>query len=162
MALPYECVQKTEWQTEQSDLALHCLPIRKRRYITVICNVAYYDLPYFNQFWHQISECLDIFAESGSTRPLSILDPESTQPGQGGLFYLANCECTLCMSIMLKCVIIFTIKLICHRWTSEQISDKYSYSIMSENIINFILCTMIYLSYVNLTIQLSQFDEYPT
>ena len=33
---------------------------------------------------------------------------------------------------------------------------------MSENIINFLLCTMMYLSYVNLTIQLSQFDEYPT
>ena len=30
---------------------------------------------------------------------------------------------------------------------------------MSENIINFQLYTMIYLSYVNLTIQLSQFDE---
>ena len=30
---------------------------------------------------------------------------------------------------------------------------------MSENIINFLICTMIYLSYVNLTIQLSQFDE---
>ena len=33
---------------------------------------------------------------------------------------------------------------------------------MSENIINFLLCTMIYLSYVNLTTQLSQVDEYPT
>ena len=31
--------------------------------------------------------------------------------------------------------------------------------IMSENIINFLLCTMIYLSYVNLTIHLSQFVE---
>ena len=38
----------------------------------------------------------------------------------------------------------------------------YSYSIMSENIINLILCTMIYLSNVNLTIQLSQSDEHPT
>ena len=36
------------------------------------------------------------------------------------------------------------------------------YSILSENIINFLLFTMIYLSYVNLTIQLWQFDEYPT
>ena len=33
---------------------------------------------------------------------------------------------------------------------------------MSENIINFLLCTMIYLSYVNLTLKLLQFDEYPT
>ena len=40
--------------------------------------------------------------------------------------------------------------------------DLYSCFIMSENIINFLLWTMIYLSYVNLTIQLSQFDEYPT
>ena len=38
---------------------------------------------------------------------------------------------------------------------------KYSDSQVSENIIN-LLCTVIYLSYVNLTIQLSQFDEYPT
>ena len=30
---------------------------------------------------------------------------------------------------------------------------------MSQNITNFLLYTMIYLSYVNLTIQLSQFDE---
>ena len=38
----------------------------------------------------------------------------------------------------------------------------YTDSIMSENINNFLLCTMIYLSYVNLTIQLSQFNKYPT
>ena len=38
----------------------------------------------------------------------------------------------------------------------------YIYFIRSENSINFLLCTMIYLSYVNLTIQLSQFDEYST
>ena len=43
----------------------------------------------------------------------------------------------------------------------EKIHNKYSDSKMSENIINFLLCTMIYLSYVNLTIQFSQFDEYP-
>ena len=35
----------------------------------------------------------------------------------------------------------------------------YSCFTMSENIIDFLLCTMIYLSYVNLTIQLSQFAE---
>ena len=39
------------------------------------------------------------------------------------------------------------------------VREKYNSFIMSENIINFLLCTMIYLSYVNLTIQLSQFDE---
>ena len=39
------------------------------------------------------------------------------------------------------------------------LEKRYSYFIMSENIINFLLVTMIYLSYVNLTIQLSQFDE---
>ena len=38
---------------------------------------------------------------------------------------------------------------------------QYSHSQVSENIINFLLCTEIYLSYVNLTMQLSQFDEYP-
>ena len=32
----------------------------------------------------------------------------------------------------------------------------YCYSIMSENIINFLFCTVIYMFYVNLTIQLSQ------
>ena len=37
----------------------------------------------------------------------------------------------------------------------------YSHSQVSENIINFLLCIVIYLSHVNLTIQLSQFDEYP-
>ena len=37
----------------------------------------------------------------------------------------------------------------------------YSYFITSENIINFPLYTMTYLSYVDLTIQLPQFDEYP-
>ena len=37
----------------------------------------------------------------------------------------------------------------------------YSDSQVSENIINFLLSTVIYLSYVNLTIQLSQFDQYP-
>ena len=36
--------------------------------------------------------------------------------------------------------------------------SEYSYFIMSEIIINFLLCTTIYMSYVNLTIQLSQFD----
>ena len=35
----------------------------------------------------------------------------------------------------------------------------YSYFIMSENIISFFLSTMIYLSYVTLTTQLSQFVE---
>ena len=40
-------------------------------------------------------------------------------------------------------------------------APHYSYSIMSENIINLLLGTMIYLSYVKLTIQLSQFDECP-
>ena len=37
----------------------------------------------------------------------------------------------------------------------------YCDSIMREIISNFLVCTVIYLSYVNLTIQLSQFDEYP-
>ena len=36
---------------------------------------------------------------------------------------------------------------------------SYSYYIMSVIIIDFLLCTVIYLSYVNLTIQWSQFDE---
>ena len=43
-----------------------------------------------------------------------------------------------------------------------KIIDNYSDSLVSENIIKFLLCTMIYLSYINLTIQLSQFDEYLT
>ena len=42
------------------------------------------------------------------------------------------------------------------------LQGHYSDSIGSEDIFSFLLCTMIYLSYVNLTIQLSQFDEYPT
>ena len=39
---------------------------------------------------------------------------------------------------------------------------QYSYFIMSENIINLLLCTMYICPMQNLTIQLSQFDEYPT
>ena len=38
-------------------------------------------------------------------------------------------------------------------------TNAYSYFMMSENIIYVLDCTMIYLSYVNLTLQLSQFDE---
>ena len=53
-------------------------------------------------------------------------------------------------------------------WLSQMLIRELYYNfMMSENIINFpqsnfLLCTMIYLSYVNLTIQLPQFDEYPT
>ena len=42
------------------------------------------------------------------------------------------------------------------------VAFSYSCSEVSENIINFLLYTDIYLSYVNLIIQLSQFDELDT
>ena len=41
-------------------------------------------------------------------------------------------------------------------------NKTYSYFTLSENTNNFLLCTKIYLSYINLIIQLSQFDKYPT
>ena len=44
----------------------------------------------------------------------------------------------------------------------KNLCHRYSYSEVSENIINFLLLTVIYLSYVNATIQLSQFDELGT
>ena len=59
-------------------------------------------------------------------------------------YYRRTETCTWCVSNQWKSVL--------HLW--------YGYFMMSENIISFLFCTMLYLSYVNLTIQLSQFDEY--